>query len=362
MSELRRGCAVSECARPLYAKGLCNLHWGRLRRNGNPLTVRPGNVKHSHAAGGTRTHEYRCWEAMKRRCLNPRATQFAYYGGRGIRIFGPWVHSFAAFLAAVGPSPSPAHTIERRTMATTSLATCAGRPRNNRLAIVGRRCRDPRMATPRTGSAYIWSTWLAQLLGGKECVWRVWFMSHFKYEKVVEEEAFDLVAWNREHSRLMRDRTLELEEAGWTVSTEDANAFKLQGSTATLAGKPDIVATMPGHVLVIDGKTGRARESDVWQVLIYLFALPKSRPDLIGQLVGEIQYKHGDKRVAVLPEQLTSDRLQAMVTTIKTISGPTPPRRSPSRDECKRCNIGLADCPERFQERAGLAAVLASEF
>jgi len=107
-------CSVTGCQRPFYAKGLCNLHWGRVRRHGDPNIVKPGNVKHRHAAGNTRSHEYRCWEAMKARCLNPRATNFQYYGGRGIRVFGPWVESFAAFLAAVGSAPSTSHTLDRK--------------------------------------------------------------------------------------------------------------------------------------------------------------------------------------------------------------------------------------------------------
>lgn len=217
------------------------------------------------------------------------------------------------------------------------------------------------MSVPRKGLAYIWATWLAQLLGGKSCVWRVWFMAHFKYEKVVEEEAFDLVAWNREHNKLMRERKAELEEVGWTVSVEDENSFKLEGTSAVLAGKPDLVATMPGRVLVIDGKTGRERDSDIWQVLIYLFALPKSRPDLKGELEGEVQYKHGDKRLTVSSAELTPQRMDDMVKLIKTIGGPTPPAKAPSRDECRRCNIGAKDCPERFKDKQ-IANVMTAAF
>lgn len=206
--------------------------------------------------------------------------------------------------------------------------------------------------TPRHGKPYIWVTYLSGLLGGKQCLWAAWFKSRFKYDKY-EVEAFDLASWSRDHNRMMRDRKVELEEAGWTVYTEGQNEFKLEVVTAVVAGKPDICATMPGHVLVVDGKTGRERDSDWWQVLLYLYALPKSRPDLVGDLVGEVHYKRGDKRVTVRPAELTQARLDDLLTLIKTISGPTPPSRSPSRDECKRCNIGFADCPERFKERPG---------
>lgn len=205
------------------------------------------------------------------------------------------------------------------------------------------------MATARSGKPYVYVTWLAKILGGRQCLWAAWFMSHFKYQKF-EAEAFDLAEWNRDHARLMRDRATELEENGWTVATEDQNKFALEGTSAVVAGKPDIVATMPGHILIVDGKTGRARESDWWQVLLYLFAWPIARPEMRGALEGEIHYKQNDRRLSVTLQELTDQRRDDIVQLVKVVAGERPPRRAPSRDECARCNIGFADCPERFKE------------
>lgn len=68
---------------------------------------------HNRTHNRTLTTEYRTWRAMKRRCLNPNASQFAYYGGRGITICQRWIDSFEAFLADMGPKPSPKHTLDR---------------------------------------------------------------------------------------------------------------------------------------------------------------------------------------------------------------------------------------------------------
>lgn len=206
------------------------------------------------------------------------------------------------------------------------------------------------MATRRTGKPYLWVTWLAKLLGGQQCYWRVWFQAHFKYDKY-NEEALDLAKWNREHTRMMQARVRELEEAGWTITTEDQNAFKLEGAAAVVAGKPDIVASQPGHVLVVDAKTGRQRESDIWQVLLYLFAIPKSRPDLTGALEGELQYKNGDG-LTLTPEELTAQRMNDIVGLIRIVAADEPPVKKPSRDECRRCDIGFADCPQRVGAKA----------
>lgn len=209
------------------------------------------------------------------------------------------------------------------------------------------------MATRRNGLPYIYVTWLAKLLGGHQCLWSAWFKAHFKYDKF-EEMASDLVKWNRDHNKLMATRRRELEEDGWTVTVEDANSFKLQGQTAVVAGKPDLVATKGDQILVVDGKTGRERESDIWQVLLYLFAVPKSRPDLKGDLVGEVFYKSG-AAVTLTPAELTPERMNQVVSLIKVIGSDTPPPKTPSREECKVCNIGPADCPQRVQERRPVA-------
>jgi CRISPR/Cas system-associated exonuclease Cas4 (RecB family) len=211
----------------------------------------------------------------------------------------------------------------------------------------------PGQPVRRDGKPYIWTTHLAKLLGGNQCLWSAWFKAHFKYSKF-ETMGEQLAEWNRDHNAMMRDRVAELEENGWTVKTEDQNAFKLAGQAAVVAGKPDIVATWPGdsrEVLVVDGKTGREREADTWQVLIYLMSLPLTNPDLAGvKLAGEVHYKVGDKRVPVPLQALSDDRRDDIVRMVKVIASPTAPRRAPSKHECSRCNIGFADCPERFRE------------
>jgi hypothetical protein len=57
--------------------------------------------------------EYMTWYNLIRRCCDPRSPDFARYGGRGIRVCERWRHDFMAFLADMGPRPSPAHSIDR---------------------------------------------------------------------------------------------------------------------------------------------------------------------------------------------------------------------------------------------------------
>lgn len=67
---------------------------------------------HGHARRGRLTPEYVAWRSMIARCENPKNKSFVDYGGRGISVTAAW-HSFAVFVAAVGPRPSAKHSIDR---------------------------------------------------------------------------------------------------------------------------------------------------------------------------------------------------------------------------------------------------------
>lgn len=54
---------------------------------------RAGNIKH----GKRRTRLYSIYSAMKKRCNNHSASNYAYYGGRGIGICEEWERDFLAF-------------------------------------------------------------------------------------------------------------------------------------------------------------------------------------------------------------------------------------------------------------------------
>ena len=59
------------------------------------------------------TPEYDVWRGMLKRCYVPGQQSYPRYGGRGIEVCGRWRQDFPAFLADVGPRPSPAHSIDR---------------------------------------------------------------------------------------------------------------------------------------------------------------------------------------------------------------------------------------------------------
>lgn len=63
------------------------------------------NHRHGHGsmqAGQSAT--YRSWAAMKRRCSNPAADNYCFYGAKGITYDPRW-EDFSAFLADMGERP-----------------------------------------------------------------------------------------------------------------------------------------------------------------------------------------------------------------------------------------------------------------
>lgn len=194
-------------------------------------------------------------------------------------------------------------------------------------------------------------------MGGQECQYSAWFMAHYKHAKH-EEEASQLQEWNKAHTALMNERRGQLERDGMTVKVEGANDFILRGESCDVAGKPDLVGAVDDQRLIVDGKTGRRRDSDVHQVSLYLYALPIAKPaEFTGKdVVGEVTYgpdTQTDKpRKPVVVQPPSLDWIDSMVASIKAIAGPKPLARVPSEYGCRKCNIGPQDCPERFRGKA----------
>lgn len=76
-------------------------------------SISAAKTVHGAARKGKATPEYQAWCNLIRRCTDPKATRYRDWGGRGITVCAEWRHDFPAFLAHVGPRPSPRHSIDR---------------------------------------------------------------------------------------------------------------------------------------------------------------------------------------------------------------------------------------------------------
>lgn len=205
---------------------------------------------------------------------------------------------------------------------------------------------------------YLWATTVADLLvGDRMCEHYGWLRAHYFYEKYeAEPRGFDSASWNIAHAAMVRARAAQLREAGYTVKMEGQNKFKWSGRLADIAGQMDIVATLPTadglsvDVLIVDCKTGRAKDSHVAQVGIYLNAARRCiKTHLpIGIVTGEVAYSLDDvtKNVQVSDESALAMR-PILGYLVNRIAADVAPPTTPCAKECRFCDVPPTMCEDR---------------
>lgn len=200
---------------------------------------------------------------------------------------------------------------------------------------------------------YVWVTWLTGLVSGdKRCWWSAWFRAHFQdYEKRPDADANRLSRWKAEHAQMVGEEAVALRNAGWAVTIEDQNMIRVQGETATVGGKPDLVATLGGAAHVVDCKTGKPRDADYWQVVTYLALLTLPRGRLAGISVsGGVVYR--DSIARQISGEDAAASAPRVFAAVRTVAAEAEPARVPSVAECAFCDI--ACCPDRIVGDVGV--------
>lgn len=204
------------------------------------------------------------------------------------------------------------------------------------------------MTKPRT-EPYVWVTWLSRLMAGDvRCQWAPWFKTHYTgYAQAPSD--FQLAAWTVEHTQLLDELVKERAKLGEGIYREVQNAFRVRRpSGLVIAGKPDLIAIdQRGHCTVYDAKTGKPRQSDIIQVMLYIMFLPYASPLYEGKdLSGCLVYKDGSR--SDIPHKSIDDAFQNNVTYfLDILESTSPPIRMPHSIECRFCDITNADCPDR---------------
>ena len=196
---------------------------------------------------------------------------------------------------------------------------------------------------------YFWATGLSRLLVGENsCEWAGWFRSHYRgWGKAPSD--FNSAEWMLNHTDLVNKRKAHWGEIGYDVAVEDQNRFTLEGATAILAGKPDLIVHQDGAAVIIDAKTGHDKPSHIVQVMIYMYAIPRALKRYRNvQFKGQVTYQ--DHTVEVPAEAVNDQFVEKLGVLIRHLASDTPPQRVPSAQECRFCDISSADCPERVVE------------
>lgn len=92
-------CRAGNCDRTSRCRGLCWMHYMRLRRHGDFNAHAKRDI-----GGNSKRPLYGAWCGMINRCNNPNNSSYPIYGGRGIKVCDRWL-DFRNFLADMGERP-----------------------------------------------------------------------------------------------------------------------------------------------------------------------------------------------------------------------------------------------------------------
>lgn len=113
-----RICKVKDCGREgsldangkrYLSNGYCFKHYNQIYKHGR---LYPEGEKNPEYLGLTKHQLYHIWHSMIVRCSKPTATNYARYGGRGIKVCERWERSFKDFCDDMGERPK-GYTLDR---------------------------------------------------------------------------------------------------------------------------------------------------------------------------------------------------------------------------------------------------------
>lgn len=84
-------------------------------KSGKTVSCRDCKINNKNPGIGLKNQHrlYATWNMMKQRCNNPNATDYRYYGGRGITVCDQWLKSFKIFVDEMFESFEEGKTLDR---------------------------------------------------------------------------------------------------------------------------------------------------------------------------------------------------------------------------------------------------------
>jgi hypothetical protein len=204
----------------------------------------------------------------------------------------------------------------------------------------------------RRDNTYIWVTWLSKLITGEQpCEWVHWLKANYDgYEKIHSD--FDAVAWQIEHTRMLREMRVERMKHGGKIFIESQNSFKYKTKEGiAVGGKPDMIEIKEGNTgIIYDAKTGRQLQSNQAQVMLYQYLVPLARPEWESfTFNGSVCYK--DNTVDIPCTAIDSKFKDNVNYYCNLLASKEPLQKMPCEANCRFCDIPIKECPERVDAK-----------
>ena len=104
----------------------------------------------------------------------------------------------------------------------------------------------------------------------------------------------------------------------------------------------------PDHILIIDVKTGQPKPWHKFQLMLYMYTLPRAIPEYRdANLAAKII--HNDHTNHVPQGGIHQGFVRNLGSLIRRIAAPEQPPTTAGAAECRFCDITLQDCPDRIE-------------
>lgn len=109
MATNKKTCVVTDCMQDARSNDLCNKHYLKLKKYGDP------NTRHYPMVDTIKHPLYYTWRSMRSRCNWTNSPRYKDYGGRGIQVCDRWqgLEGFMNFVEDMGDKPSSKHSVDR---------------------------------------------------------------------------------------------------------------------------------------------------------------------------------------------------------------------------------------------------------
>jgi hypothetical protein len=205
--------------------------------------------------------------------------------------------------------------------------------------------------TVRRDQPYLYPTWLAKLMAGDvSCEWAVWYRVHHRDWSRPPSD-FDQAKYNMEHTKLLREVRLERDTGRERLLLErQASFWYTHPSGIRLSGTPDLVSLSERENCIYEAKAFTPRAYHRIQVLIYMYCMPRSENVAYygKSFAGQLRYQDHSSRIE--PDEITGQFEEQFNFWMDVLATEKPLEKFPSAQECRFCNIGKADCPERLAD------------
>ena len=219
------------------------------------------------------------------------------------------------------------------------------------------------MPTAQRDFPYIWATWLPRLLTGeRSCEWAIWFKAHHQGWNRKPSD-FNQADWLARHTALLNEQRDQWTHSGYDVRLENQNAFRLRGQSAILAGKPDLLVLNNDRILIVDVKGGQEQPWYRYQVMIYMYALPKAMPEYRdAKFSGEIVYNDHTHRVPQggIDQGFIRNLGSSLTSAASLLQSPL--YAFPAPKSAGSATSTAADCPDRMDDTTQLGERTTDDF